>query len=210
MEHLPHPTAAASAAPPVSALVPHRRLLQIAGKCASPVSGGDETLRVVDRLARARGSCVSGVSVSDAVSNPCWRRGVRPSSSSAAPPGIGKSVLVDAVVAATGRPALRLDARRVEPTPAAFLEVSGAAVDHSAATPGELGDAMRRGDISLLVIDGYERLRLIDDWIRDHLVPALPASSTTVIDTRTSPERRVAHRRVAAVGPGGRNRAHVQ
>ena len=41
--------------------------------------------------------------------------------------------------------------------------------------------------VSLLVIDGYERLRLIDDWIRDHLVPALPASSTTVIVTRTPP-----------------------
>ena len=102
-------------------------------------------------------------------------------------PGIGKSVLVDAVVAATGRQAIRLDARRVEPTPASFLEASSAAVDRAAVTAGELGDAMQQGDISVLVIDGYERLRLIDDWIRDHLVPALPALSTTVIVTRTPP-----------------------
>ena len=102
-------------------------------------------------------------------------------------PGIGKSVLVDAVVAATGRSVIRLDARRVEPTPASFLEVSSAAIGHVAVTPDELGDAMQRGDYSLFVIDGYERLRLIDDWIRDHLVPALPASSTTVIVTRTPP-----------------------
>ncbi len=102
-------------------------------------------------------------------------------------PGIGKSVLVDAVVAATGRATIRLDARRVEPTPVAFLEASSLAVGHPAASPTELGEAMQHEGISLLVIDGYEHLQLIDDWLRDQLVPSLPALSTTVIVTRTPP-----------------------
>ena len=125
-------------------------------------------------------------------------------------PGIGKSVLVDAVVAATGRRAIRLDARRVEPTPASFLDMSSAAVDHAAVTAGELGDAMREGDISLLVIDGYERLRLIDDWIRDHLVPALPASSTTVIVTRTPPNAAWRVGEWRQLGVRGRRRPDVR
>ncbi|MGZ4765938.1 MAG: AAA family ATPase, partial [Ilumatobacteraceae bacterium] len=148
---------------------------------------GDHVLRVVDRLARAR--------VQLCVGRERERRHLESMLAPGGPavvfvhgaPGIGKSVLVDAVVAATGRPAIRLDARRVEPTAASFLEASSTAVRHPAATPGELGDAMQQGDISLLVVDGYERLRLIDDWIRDHLVPALPALSTTVLVSRTPP-----------------------
>ncbi|MGZ4702914.1 MAG: LuxR C-terminal-related transcriptional regulator [Ilumatobacteraceae bacterium] len=148
---------------------------------------GDHVLRVVDRLARAR--------VQLCVGRERERRRLESMLAPGGPavvfvhgaPGIGKSVLVDAVVAATGRPAIRLDARRVEPTAASFLEASSTAVRHPAATPGELGDAMQQGDISLLVVDGYERLRLIDDWIRDHLVPALPALSTTVLVSRTPP-----------------------
>ena len=147
----------------------------------------DQVLRVVDRLARAR--------VQLCVGRERERRRLESLLAPGGPavvfvhgaPGIGKSVLVDAVVAATGRPAIRLDARRVEPTPTSFLEVSSAAIHHAAVTPGELGDAMEQGDVSLLVIDGYERLRLIDDWVRDHLVPALPALSTTVIVTRAPP-----------------------
>ncbi|MEO5898974.1 MAG: LuxR C-terminal-related transcriptional regulator [Ilumatobacteraceae bacterium] len=147
----------------------------------------DPVLRVVDRLARARVQVCVGRERERGRLESLLAPGGPAVVFVHGAPGIGKSVLVDAVVATTGRPAIRLDARRVEPTPASFLEMSSAAVHLAAVTPRELGDAMQQGGISLLVIDGYERFLLIDDWIRDHLVPALPASSTTVIVTRTAP-----------------------
>ncbi len=149
------------------------------------MSDGDQVLRVVDRLARVQ-LCVGRARERRRLESLLALGGPAVVFVHGAP-GIGKTVLVDAVVAATGRPAIRIDARRVEPTPAAFLEASSAAIGHAASTPDGLGDAMQQRGCSLFVIDGYERLRLIDDWIRDHLVPALPASSSTVVVTRTPP-----------------------
>src|SRR5262249_2625967 len=40
---------------------------------------------------------------------------------------------------------------------------------------------------SVVLIDGYERLGLLDDWVRDELVPALPAASTTLVVSRRPP-----------------------
>jgi len=151
------------------------------------MSDGDRMLRVRDRMALARVQLCVGRERERGHLGSLLAPGGPAVVFVCGAPGIGKSVLVDAVLAATGRAAIRLDARRVEPTPASFLEMSSAAVGHAAATAGELGGAMRDGDISLLVVDGYERLRLIDDWVRDHLVPALPASSTTVLVTRSPP-----------------------
>ncbi|MBI5089097.1 MAG: ATP-binding protein, partial [Actinobacteria bacterium] len=138
------------------------------------VPEADRVRRVMDRLAEARSQLCVGRDNERSRMAALLTAGGPAVVFVHGPAGIGKSVLVDAVVASTQRQVVRLDARRVEPTPTAFLDASAAAIGTGAATPVELGDAMQRLGAPLLVIDGYERLRLIDDWIRDHLVPALP------------------------------------
>jgi hypothetical protein len=51
-------------------------------------------------------------------------------------------------------------------------------------TPAGFGDELAERGAPVLVLDGYERLGLLDDWVRDVLVPALPASSTTILVSR--------------------------
>ena len=119
-------------------------------------------------------------------SRPCWLRTDRPSCSCTAPPGSERACSSMPWSPRPAGAAIRLDARRVEPTPTAFLEASSAAIG-TRPRLRRAGRCHAADGFSLLVIDGYERLRLIDDWIRDHLVPALPAPSTTVLVTRTPP-----------------------
>ncbi|MGD9997321.1 MAG: LuxR C-terminal-related transcriptional regulator [Ilumatobacteraceae bacterium] len=147
----------------------------------------ERVLRVRDRIEAARRQlCVGRVRERDRLTSLLAPGGPAVVHVHGAP-GIGKSVLVDAVVGQAGRPGIRLDARRVEPTPASFLSAAGSALDAATPNPAALGDVMLTRGISLLVVDGGERLRLIDDWLRDHLVPALPAESSTIIVARTPP-----------------------
>lgn len=92
--------------------------------------------------------------------------------------GIGKSSLLEVFseqARATGVTVLKLDCRTMEPTPAGFLRELGAAIG----TPAEyLQQAMRcLGDLGpriILAFDTYEVYRLMDTWLRQTLVPALP------------------------------------
>jgi DNA-binding CsgD family transcriptional regulator len=90
------------------------------------------------------------------------------------PGGIGKTALVAATV-----DAVVVDGHHVEPTPAHLLEAIHAA--------GDIDDVEAFGDGRVLVIDGYERLAMVDDWLRNDLVPTLPASVTTVVVGRNPP-----------------------
>lgn len=97
------------------------------------------------------------------------------------PGGIGKSALVTATVAGLAD-VVMLDGRTVEPTPAGFLaalaDSVGSAPFRSAA---QAGAEVERRRCAVLVVDSYERLNLLDAWLRNELLPALPADSTTAL-----------------------------
>ena len=100
--------------------------------------------------------------------------------------GIGKSEIVSAVTADLGRRVINVDAHEVEPTPAALLSVLAGQVDRDVSTLEELAAALA-GQTVVVVLDPYERLGLVDDWVRNALVPALPASAVTIIVGRNAP-----------------------
>ena len=98
------------------------------------------------------------------------------------PGGIGKSVLVAATVAGLDRPTITVDGRMVEPTPAGFLAALADGVGSAPfQSPDQAGAEFDARGISVLVVDSYERLNLLDAWLRNELLPALPADSTTLV-----------------------------
>ena len=108
------------------------------------------------------------------------------------PGGIWKSRLLHAVLAATG-PGVRsivLDGRDVEPTPRGLRSALGRALGLTEAEPGTAAIAAavaadpRR---TVLAIDTYEVLGLLDTWLRTAFLPALPASVVTLFAGRDRP-----------------------
>jgi hypothetical protein len=94
------------------------------------------------------------------------------------PGGIGKSSLLEVVAGLAeevdGLTVARLDGRDVAPSPRAVLDVLEAAIT---APAGRI----------VLLIDAYERLDPIDDWVRSGLLPRLPATTLTVVAGRRPP-----------------------
>jgi len=85
--------------------------------------------------------------------------------------GVGKSALLDAfadIATENGFDPIRVDARH--------LALGRGAL------PAPAGDAL-----AVLLIDTYELLEPIDDWIRERYVPSLPASCLVVIAGRRGP-----------------------
>ncbi len=105
--------------------------------------------------------------------------------------GIGKSALVEAFgveARAAGATVLRLDCGSIEPTERGFL----AALESK--TGGRLttleAAATRLGRLServVLVLDTYELLRLLDPWLRQAFLPALPDNLRVVLSGREPP-----------------------
>jgi DNA-binding CsgD family transcriptional regulator len=108
------------------------------------------------------------------------------------PGGIGKSRLLEAAAGtlSAGVTVLRLDSRRIEPTPAGLL----AAIAEALGAPragADLGRVARlvRGIPGrvVLTLDTYERLAILDTWVRQALLPAMPDSLLTIIAGRDPP-----------------------
>ncbi|MDK8462662.1 winged helix-turn-helix domain-containing protein [Marinobacter sp. SS13-12] len=105
--------------------------------------------------------------------------------------GIGKSRLL-AVFAnrarAEGATIVRLDCRTMEPTTEGFLRELGEAVGRRI---GDVEQAcLRLGELGarvILVLDTYEVYRLMDTWLRQTLVPALPDNVRLLCLGRESP-----------------------
>ncbi len=94
--------------------------------------------------------------------------------------GVGKSSLLAALaprLADRGARVARLDGRTIEPTPRGLLAALGAALD--ARAPFDDVEAMAREldsepRATAIVIDEYDRIRLLDAWLRHELLPAQP------------------------------------
>jgi DNA-binding CsgD family transcriptional regulator len=104
------------------------------------------------------------------------------------PGGIGKTTLVTGTLARLPLNCVSLDGREMEPTVPGALAALGAALGGSA-PPSATAAAQQIGaaGVDVLVIDSFERLNLLDGWIRNELTRALPATVTTVLVGRRGP-----------------------
>lgn len=105
------------------------------------------------------------------------------------PGGVGKTSLLQCFARLTqeaGMAAVTLDARNVEPTTAAFLGGLSLALGLGPAQSPAEALAQRSGR-TVLLIDTYELLAPLDDWLRDVFLPQLPDQIFTVLASRHAP-----------------------
>jgi Transcriptional regulatory protein, C terminal/AAA ATPase domain len=92
--------------------------------------------------------------------------------------GIGKTALLSAFqleAKAQGARVVELDCRTIEPTERGFLQA--------------LGDSLERSndELTLVTLDNYEVFRLLDTWLRQEFVPAMPENARLVLSGREAP-----------------------
>lgn len=104
------------------------------------------------------------------------------------PGGIGKSTLVTGTLVPLPLHSVSLDGRQMEPTVPGALAALGAALGGPAPSSATgAAEHIGAAGVHVLVIDSFERLNLLDGWIRNELVSALPATVTTLLVGRRGP-----------------------
>lgn len=104
--------------------------------------------------------------------------------------GVGKSRLLKSALDALS-PAIRryiIDCRNVEPTPEGFLLALGETI--GSATPSlesAVADLAAAGQRIVIALDTYETFNLLDTWLQQTLVPALPDNVLTILVGRERP-----------------------
>lgn len=105
------------------------------------------------------------------------------------PGGVGKSSLLRRyarLAQEVGVDAVMLDARNIEPTTAAIQAALALALGGAAdQSPAEV--LAQRTTRTVLLIDTYEVLAPLDDWVRDVFLPELPEQVITVLAGRQPP-----------------------
>ncbi len=157
---------------------------------ATPAPGIERTGRVADRLAAAR----RGHFVGRAEELDLFRVAVLAGEPPFAvlhvhgPGGVGKTTLLGQYARAAedaGLRTARLDGRDLEPSPAGFLHALGRALGlEEGASP--LAALTEHPRVALLV-DTYEALAPLDDWLRDDFLPQLPGGTLVVVAGRNAP-----------------------
>ncbi|MFC5835281.1 AAA family ATPase [Nonomuraea insulae] len=92
------------------------------------------------------------------------------------PGGVGKSALLRRFAqqaVAAGRPVTALDGRTLDPSPPSFEAVAGRALTDERA---------------VLLIDTFEQLHGLEGWLRECLLPRLPAGAVVVVAGRIPPD----------------------
>jgi hypothetical protein len=98
--------------------------------------------------------------------------------------GIGKTTLLQQL--GQTAPILHLDCALIEPTDVGFLEALSAAIGQ----PLQLDSlAQLTTSSTLIALDNYESLKLLDMWIRQFLTPQLPPQITLVLCSRQPPHQ---------------------
>jgi class 3 adenylate cyclase len=106
--------------------------------------------------------------------------------------GIGKSSLLHAVLRSFSPEigSIFMDCREIEPTPKGLLAAVGAKLGMPEREPdlqavvSHLDETRRR---TVLVLDAYETFGLMDTWLRQVFVPALPEAVLTIIAGQQAP-----------------------
>jgi DNA-binding CsgD family transcriptional regulator len=151
-------------------------------------SVGEQGARVRDRLRDAAARRVGGRARERDALLALLSRGDAPAVVFVSGPGgIGKSTMVAGATAALERRVLTLDGRAVEPTASGFLAALSRELGKDVTSVAEAGAAVDRADAGALVIDSFERLNLLDGWLRNEFLVALPADVRTVIVGRRPP-----------------------
>jgi hypothetical protein len=105
--------------------------------------------------------------------------------------GMGKTSLLEMVgerLDEDGTAWHRLDCGAVEPTAAGLLAALGDSLGVSDPSVAAVAGALElAGPRVVLALDQYERFRLLDGWLRQELVPALPASARLILFARDAP-----------------------
>jgi hypothetical protein len=105
------------------------------------------------------------------------------------PGGVGKTALLGAFAEAAADvdvAVVSLDLRAIEPSPPAFMAELGRAVGRPVeASPP---DVLAGREPIVLLLDAFEAAVGLEDWLREHFVPSLPASALVVIAGRNAPE----------------------
>ena len=101
---------------------------------------------------------------------------------------MGKTSLLDVLAGMAteaGARVVRLDGRNLLPSPPAVLDELRAVLD----VPDVEGAIVGPSDTGrvVVVIDTYERLVAVDDWLRSWLLPRLPSTALTVVAGRSPP-----------------------
>lgn len=105
--------------------------------------------------------------------------------------GIGKTMLlhqVEGLALERGVPVIALSCAHVQPSPEALLEAIATKCD--ASDVADVFRALAALGPAMLVLDGYEALRGLDDWVRERFVDRLPESLRLVIAGRIAPGAR--------------------
>lgn len=104
------------------------------------------------------------------------------------PGGIGKTTLLREyarIAAEVGRPVIQLDGRHVDASPPSFLQALGHLLAHPVHDAGAA--AATFPPTGVLLIDTFEAIAPLDDWLRETFLPLLPEQSLVVISGRFAP-----------------------
>jgi transcriptional regulator/AAA ATPase-like protein len=105
--------------------------------------------------------------------------------------GIGKSSLLSAFAKAAqdrGAAVIALDGRSLEPTDRGIQTALARSLGLRGSTIALISSRLARSDArTVVMIDHYEQLRLVDTWLRQVLVPALPENVRVVTASREQP-----------------------
>jgi hypothetical protein len=104
--------------------------------------------------------------------------------------GVGKSTLVAAFArdACAHAAVVSLDGRTIEPTERGFLDALAARLGCASGSLPEVAAALgAQATRTVLAIDHYEALALLDDWIRQVLLPSLPDTARLLLAGRDEP-----------------------
>jgi hypothetical protein len=106
------------------------------------------------------------------------------------PGGVGKSSLLREyarIAVAANRLVAEVDGRDIDPTPAGFLHALRAAIGLEGVADDPAPTLLNLAPNSVLIIDTFEVLAPLDSWLRETLLPALPARCLVVVAGRKAP-----------------------